>query len=171
MATFRDLLGAAKAEITEVDTSGAAERIAAGATVLDVREPDEYDQGAIPGALHLPRGNLEFQVEGRIPDKSAPVIIYCAGGVRSAFAAQTMEELGYADVASMIGGFNRWKDEGRAWRVPPTYSPPIFSKKYENASGAKRLSLRSSAAGRSASRTRRRSTRAFSIVSPPARPI
>ena len=87
MATFRDLLGAAKAEITEVDTAGAAERIDAGAQVLDVREPDEYDQGALPGALHIPRGHLEAQVEGRLTDKAAPVVVYCAGGVRSAFAA------------------------------------------------------------------------------------
>ena len=64
MATFRDLLAAAKNEITEIDTAAAAERIAAGAVVLDVREPDEYDQGALPGAIHIPRGHLEAQVEG-----------------------------------------------------------------------------------------------------------
>jgi molybdopterin/thiamine biosynthesis adenylyltransferase/rhodanese-related sulfurtransferase len=90
---------------------------------LDVREPDEYDQGAVPGAVHLPRGNLEFQVEGRIPDKSAPIVVYCAGGVRSAFAAQTLGELGYSDVVSLVGGFNRWKDEGRPWSTPQTLTP------------------------------------------------
>ena len=88
MATFRDLLAAAKNEITEIDTAAAAERIAAGAVVLDVREPDEYDQGALAGAIHIPRGHLEAQVEGRILDKNAPVVVYCAGGVRSAFAAR-----------------------------------------------------------------------------------
>jgi len=118
MATFRDLLAAAKSEITEVDTAGAEQRIADGALVLDVREPDEYDQGAIPNAIHIPRGHLEAQVEGRLLDKTAPVVIYCAGGVRSAFAAKTMQELGYADVVSMAGGFGRWKDEGRAWKTP-----------------------------------------------------
>ena len=70
MATFRDLLSAAKSEITEVSTDTAADRIAAGSTVLDVREPDEYDQGAIPGAIHIPRGHLEAQVEGRSADKT-----------------------------------------------------------------------------------------------------
>jgi molybdopterin/thiamine biosynthesis adenylyltransferase/rhodanese-related sulfurtransferase len=121
MPNFRDLLAAAKAEITEVDTAGAESRIAdGGVVVLDVREPDEYDQGAIPDAIHIPRGHLESQVEGKILDKSVPVIVYCAGGVRSAFAARTMHELGYSDVVSMAGGFGKWKDEGRAWKTPVT---------------------------------------------------
>src|SRR5262245_7132783 len=123
MANFRDLLKAAKSEITEVDTGGAAERIADGWAVLDVREPDEYDAGAIPGAVHIPRGHLESQVEGRLTDKTKPVVIYCAGGVRSAFAARTLQELGYADVVSMDGGFGRWKDEGRPWKTPVTLTP------------------------------------------------
>jgi molybdopterin/thiamine biosynthesis adenylyltransferase/rhodanese-related sulfurtransferase len=118
MATFRDLLTAAKKEIKEVNTATAADRIEAGAIVLDVREPDEYDQGALPGAIHIARGNLESQVEARLLDKDAEVVIYCAAGVRSAFAAKTMQELGYTNVASMAGGFGRWKDEGRAWKTP-----------------------------------------------------
>jgi molybdopterin/thiamine biosynthesis adenylyltransferase/rhodanese-related sulfurtransferase len=120
MASFRDLLRAAKAEISEVDTAGAAERIQQGARVLDVREPDEYDQGALPEAVHIPRGHLEAQVESRLTDKSQPVVVYCAGGVRSAFAARTLQELGYEDVVSMDGGFGRWKDEGRPWTQPVT---------------------------------------------------
>ncbi|MEN9803004.1 MAG: putative molybdopterin synthase sulfurylase MoeB [Actinomycetota bacterium] len=124
MATFRDLLAAAKSAITEIDTAQAQERLAAGhVTVLDVREPDEYAEGALIGALHIPRGHLEAQVEGRILDKDAPVIVYCAGGVRSAFAAKTLGELGYADVVSMAGGFGKWKDEGRAWKAPASLSP------------------------------------------------
>ncbi|CAN5851306.1 molybdopterin-synthase adenylyltransferase MoeB [soil metagenome] len=118
MANFRDLLSAAKSEITEVDTGGAAARIADGAVVLDVREPDEFEAGALGGAIHIPRGHLEAQVENRISDKSAPVVVYCAGGVRSAFAARTLGELGYSDVVSMDGGFGRWKDEGREWTKP-----------------------------------------------------
>jgi len=118
MANFRDLLSAAKSEITEVDTGGAAARIADGAVVLDVREPDEFDEGALDGAIHIPRGHLEAQVENRISDKSAAVVVYCAGGVRSAFAARTLGELGYSDVVSMDGGFGRWKDEGREWTKP-----------------------------------------------------
>ncbi len=120
MATFRDLLSAAKAQITEVDTATAAERIAKGALVLDVREPDEYDQGALPDAVHIPRGHLEAQVEGKLLDKHAQVVVYCAGGVRSAFAAKTMAELGYTDVLSVAGGFGKWKDEGRPWKTPLT---------------------------------------------------
>src|SRR6195952_4912288 len=123
MATFRDLLSAAKSEIREVDTADASARIAAGAQVLDVREPDEYDSGALPGAVHIPRGHLEAQVEGRLLDKTAPVVVYCAGGVRSAFAARTLQELGYTDVVSMAGGFGKWKDEGRAWKAPVTLTP------------------------------------------------
>jgi molybdopterin/thiamine biosynthesis adenylyltransferase/rhodanese-related sulfurtransferase len=122
MATFRDLLSAAKAEITEIDTASAAERIAAGAVVLDVREPDEYDQGALPDAVHIPRGHLEAQVEGRLLDKTAPTVVYCAGGVRSAFAAKTLHELGYTDVFSVAGGFGKWKDEGRPWKTPVVLS-------------------------------------------------
>ncbi len=122
MATFRDLLGAAKAQITEIDPQTAADRIAAGARVLDVREPDEFDQGALTGVVHIPRGHLEAQVEGRLADKTVPVVIYCAGGVRSAFAAKTLQELGYAEVYSMAGGFGRWKDEGRPWTTPVTLS-------------------------------------------------
>jgi molybdopterin/thiamine biosynthesis adenylyltransferase/rhodanese-related sulfurtransferase len=122
MATFRDLLAAAKAEITEVTPEQAAAHIAAGHAVLDVREPDEYAEGAIPGAVHIPRGHLESQVEGRLNDKAKPVVVYCAGGVRSAFAARTLQELGYQSVESMVGGFGRWKDEGRDWKQPATLS-------------------------------------------------
>jgi molybdopterin/thiamine biosynthesis adenylyltransferase/rhodanese-related sulfurtransferase len=124
MATFRDLLAAAKGQIREVDTAAAETLIAEpGTLVLDVREPDEHDQGALPGALHIPRGHLEAQVEGKIIAKDTPIVVYCAGGVRSAFAAKTLAELGYTDVVSMAGGFGRWKDEGRAWKVPVTLTP------------------------------------------------
>ncbi len=124
MATFKDLLAAAKAVITEVDTAGAAEKISAGdVVVLDVREPDEYAEGALPGALHIPRGHLEAQVEGRITDKNASVVVYCAGGVRSAFAARTLGELGYSNVLSMAGGYGKWKDEGRPWTTPAALTP------------------------------------------------
>jgi len=124
MATFRDLLASAKSQITEVTPAEAEAQIGAGGTVvLDVREPDEYEQGALLSVLHIPRGHLEGQVEGKILDKSAPVVVYCAGGVRSAFAAKTLQELGYTNVVSMAGGFGRWKDEGRAWRTPVALTP------------------------------------------------
>ena len=119
MAGFRDLLAQAKSQITEIDTNEAASRIATGGViVLDVREPDEYEQGALPDALHIPRGHLEAQIEARIVEKTAPVLVYCAGGVRSAFATKTLHELGYTNVVSVAGGFQKWKDEGRTWRTP-----------------------------------------------------
>ena len=124
MPSFRELLARTKAEITEVDTATADERRHdPGAVVLDVREPDEYEQGAIPGAVHIARGNLESSIENRVPDKDTPLIVHCAGGVRSAFAAKSLEELGYTDVVSVAGGFNKWKDEGREWKVPAVLGP------------------------------------------------
>jgi len=117
LSTPRDLLNAAKAEITEIDPHDVAARLD-HYTLLDVREPEEYEQGAVPGAVHVARGNLEFSVEGRLPDKGAPIAVYCAGGVRSAFAAKTLQDLGYTDVVSVIGGFNKWKDEGLVWKTP-----------------------------------------------------
>ncbi|MCH1615359.1 MAG: molybdopterin-synthase adenylyltransferase MoeB [Acidimicrobiales bacterium] len=124
MASFRELLNKAKLAIKEIDTAGAQERILNGSpVVLDVREPDEFEQGALDGVTHIARGHLEAQVEQRIQDHDAEIIVYCAGGVRSAFAAQTLGELGYTDVVSMDGGFGKWKDEGRNWVTPKTLSP------------------------------------------------
>jgi sulfur-carrier protein adenylyltransferase/sulfurtransferase len=119
MATPRDLLNAAKSEIVEIDGPAVASNLSAY-QVLDVREPDEYEQGAVPGAVHIPRGQLEFNVEGRLTDKTKPVAVYCAGGVRSAFAAKTLQDLGYQTVVSVIGGFNKWKDDGLPWGTPQT---------------------------------------------------
>ncbi len=123
MASFRELLTQAKAQIREVDTAGGEQLLAEGWTLLDVREPDEYEQGAIAGSVHIPRGQLESSIENRVADRSTPLVAMCAGGVRSAFAAVTLEQMGYTDVVSMDGGFNKWKDEGRAWARPRTLSP------------------------------------------------
>ena len=123
MATFRELLAEARTHIDEVDPAGAQALLADGWLLLDVREPDEYEQGAIPGSLHIPRGNLESNIENRVVDHDQPIVAMCAGGVRSAFAAVTLAELGYHRVVSMDGGFNRWKDEGRDWAAPRTLSP------------------------------------------------
>ena len=124
MPSFRELLAATKTEIREVTTEEAdAARAADGAVVLDIREPDEYEQGAIPGCVHIARGNLESQIENRVTDRDAPLLVVCAGGVRSVFAAKTLDELGYTDVVSVAGGFNKWKDEGRDWRTPQVLTP------------------------------------------------
>jgi molybdopterin/thiamine biosynthesis adenylyltransferase/rhodanese-related sulfurtransferase len=119
VATFRDLLSQVKQSIREVDPEG-AEAQRDQAVFLDVREADEYAQGAIPGAVHIPRGYVELQIEGRVQDKSQPIVVYCAGGARSALAAKALGDLGYTDVVSMAGGFNKWKDEGRSWSAPRT---------------------------------------------------
>jgi molybdopterin/thiamine biosynthesis adenylyltransferase/rhodanese-related sulfurtransferase len=119
--TSRELLAQVKAHITETDGATAQERLdQATATFLDVREADEYEQGAIPGAIHIPRGFLESQVEGKIPDHATPIVVNCASGFRSAFATKTLQDLGYTDVTNLAGGFNKWKDEGRPWRTPRT---------------------------------------------------
>jgi molybdopterin/thiamine biosynthesis adenylyltransferase/rhodanese-related sulfurtransferase len=117
--SFREMLNQAKRDIIEIEPD-AANAVFDQALFLDVREADEYAQGALPGALHLPRGLLELQVEGRVPDKDRKIVVYCAGGTRSALAAQALGQLGYSDVASMAGGFNKWKDEGRDWVAPRT---------------------------------------------------
>src|SRR5881392_4168559 len=122
MASYRDLLKAVKADVREIDPE-AAEARQADSTFLDVRELDEFEQGMIPGSVFIPRGHLESQAEHKLPGKDAPIIIYCAAGNRSAFAAKTLQDLGYTDVVSMTGGFGRWKNEGRTWITPAVLDP------------------------------------------------
>jgi molybdopterin/thiamine biosynthesis adenylyltransferase/rhodanese-related sulfurtransferase len=122
MAGYRELLAKAKQNIREIDGAAAEARLD-DATFLDVRELDEYEQGMIPGSVFIPRGHLEAQVDSRINDHDRPVVVYCAGGNRSAFAAETLEQLGYTDVVSLAGGFGRWKDEGRPWVTPQVLNP------------------------------------------------
>jgi sulfur-carrier protein adenylyltransferase/sulfurtransferase len=87
--------------------------------ILDVREQDEYEQGHIPGAVHVPRGHLETRIETAVPDRGRRVIAYCSTQNRSALAAVTMKELlGYDDVAVMTGGFTLWRDRGYAFVQP-----------------------------------------------------
>jgi sulfur-carrier protein adenylyltransferase/sulfurtransferase len=113
MATYRELLARVKAEIDEVDAVHARELLETGDPVIvDVREQDEWDEGHIPGAIHIPRGNLESRIESAVPGRDGAVVIYCASGNRSAFAAKTLEELGYEEVASLAGGFTDWKRNG-----------------------------------------------------------
>jgi molybdopterin/thiamine biosynthesis adenylyltransferase/rhodanese-related sulfurtransferase len=121
VSTLNDLLAEARRQVHEVEPAEVQAQ-PGGSVFLDVREAEEYSQGAIGGAVHVPRGSLELEVEARIPDKDARVVVYCAGGVRSVFAARTLAELGYTNVASMAGGFNRWKDEGHSWSTPQVLS-------------------------------------------------
>lgn len=91
--------------------------------LLDVRESDEWRQGHLEGALPLPRGFLEIKVESAVPDKKAPIIAYCAGGVRSLLAAKVMKEMGYQNVSSMAGGYGAWKNGGFKWVQDFQYTP------------------------------------------------
>ncbi len=123
MTSFRELLAATRKQIREVDTAEAALLVQNGGTVLDVREPEEFEQGALVGATHIPRGHLESQIETRIPDRDTQIVAYCAAGTRSAFVAKTLNELGYTKVVSMDGGFTKWKSEGRPWETPQALDP------------------------------------------------
>ncbi len=121
--SYADLLNEARSQIRELSPLEVdALRERGDAVIVDVREASEWDQGHVPGALHLSKSYLEQDVEGAIGDRSRPVVLYCAGGVRSLFAAQTLQEMGYTDVASMGGGFQRWKTQGLPWTVPPVLS-------------------------------------------------
>ncbi|HEY3962659.1 MAG TPA: molybdopterin-synthase adenylyltransferase MoeB [Gaiellaceae bacterium] len=121
MPTYRELLDQAKREIREIDARDA--QAIAGANWIDVRELDEWQEGSVPGAVHVPRGYLESRIETVVPDKTQPVVIYCAAGNRSAFAAKTLAELGYNDVVSLAGGFTDWKRNGNAIDVPRSLTP------------------------------------------------
>ena len=113
MPSYRELLQQVRAEIDEVDASRARKLIEGGEPlIVDVREQDEWDEGHIPGAVHIPRGYLESRIERAAPDPARPIVVYCASGNRSAFAAKTLEELGYEDIASLAGGFTDWKRNG-----------------------------------------------------------
>jgi molybdopterin/thiamine biosynthesis adenylyltransferase/rhodanese-related sulfurtransferase len=121
MATYRDLLQQVKGEIDEVDSSQALDSLRdseRGCVIVDVREREEWDEGHLPGAVHVPRGHLESRIESAAPDKSRPVLVYCASGNRSAFAAKTLEELGYDHVVSLAGGFTDWKRNGNPFEIP-----------------------------------------------------
>jgi molybdopterin/thiamine biosynthesis adenylyltransferase/rhodanese-related sulfurtransferase len=121
MPSYRDLLQQTKAEIEEVDAREAQDLD--GAAWVDIRRHDEWDEGYIPGAIHIPRGSLESRIESRVPDRSAPVVLYCATGERSAFAAKTLAELGYERPVSLAGGFVDWKRNGYEIVLPRTLSP------------------------------------------------
>jgi molybdopterin/thiamine biosynthesis adenylyltransferase/rhodanese-related sulfurtransferase len=115
----RDLLAKIKKEIRETDVNDVQTRIQNnGVKLLDVREKEEWDEGHLPGATFLPRGFLEVRVEKEVPEKDKPVIVYCAGGTRSAYAAKTLQDLGYTDVVSMAGGYGQWKNAGLPFIVP-----------------------------------------------------
>lgn len=125
MANFRHLLQRVKEGIAETTPEEVRRRLDSGQgpALLDVREQEEVAEGLIPGARHLGRAHFESRVEDVLPDKAEEVVIYCASGVRSAFAAKTLQELGYERVSSMAGGFNRWRSLGYDFDFPRVLAP------------------------------------------------
>ena len=120
MASYRELLGRVKEEIEEISTIEAHERLVSPVPPLfvDVREPDEWEEGHVPGAIHITRGRLESRIEGLVPDKSRPLAIYCSVGSRSAFATKVLGEMGYENVVNVAGGFTDWKRNGFDVTIP-----------------------------------------------------
>jgi rhodanese-related sulfurtransferase len=107
-----DLVAEAKARVKEIDTANAImETQKPGTVFLDVREPNEWNLGHVPGAIHIPRGQLEGKVEG-VVGRDKNIVVYCAGGSRSALAADTLQQMGYQNVASLKGGFRGWAEGG-----------------------------------------------------------
>jgi molybdopterin/thiamine biosynthesis adenylyltransferase/rhodanese-related sulfurtransferase len=109
--TFRELLSSTKKQIREVSVDEVKRLIdqRASIKVVDVRESDEYAAGRIPGAIWVPRGFLEIRIEEKV-NRDEPLVLYCAGGTRSALAAKTLQDMGYENVSSLAGGFTRWSD-------------------------------------------------------------
>jgi molybdopterin/thiamine biosynthesis adenylyltransferase/rhodanese-related sulfurtransferase len=116
-----ELMKQFKSEIDEVDPAQVREQLGNGAVVIDVREVEEFGQGHLPGAKHVPKSYLESRIENAVSDRDAHVILYCQSGNRSVYAAKTLErDLGYTNVESMTGGITLWKDRGYAVEVPKT---------------------------------------------------
>ena len=119
--TYAELFAEVRERVRTISLEALKARLDAGTptTLVDVREQHEFNAGYIPGAIHIPRGFLEIQAEGKLPNKNAPIVVYCAGGTRSAFATKTLTELGYTDVTSANPGFVRWKDMRYPMEAPP----------------------------------------------------
>ena len=122
--TYAELLRAAREAVPEISPAEAdlLRESSADVTIVDVREDSEWEQGHLPGALHISKSYVEQEIEAAVPDRDRPVVLYCAGGVRSLFAGQTLQTLGYTNVRSLAGGFQAWKSSGHAWTMPAVLS-------------------------------------------------
>jgi len=123
--TYQELLDEARKAVPEMSVDEVKNALGGGAkhVVLDVREKEEFREGHLPDALSIPRGFLEMQVEGKLPDKGQPIIAYCQSGVRSLFAAKALKDMGYSGVRSMSGGYGAWKGAGNDWTAPFKFTP------------------------------------------------
>jgi len=118
-SSYRDYINGLRQRVKEATPQEVQELLRSGEVQLgDVREKNEWDEGHLPGAAFVPKSFLEQWAEDRLPSKDKPTILYCAGGVRSVMAADTLAKLGYTNVISMTGGYNRWKDSGLPWTKP-----------------------------------------------------
>lgn len=119
--TYAELFAEVRERVRTITLEALKARLDAGTptTLVDVREQHEFNAGFIPGAVHIPRGFLEIQAESKLPDRKAPIVVYCAGGTRSAFATKTLVDLGYENVTSANPGFVRWKDLRYPVESPP----------------------------------------------------
>jgi rhodanese-related sulfurtransferase len=109
-ARYKKLVTEVKKNITEILPQGAAAKLESGeAVIVDVRDKDEWDEGHIPGAIHMSRGTIELDIEEKVPDPNAMVICHCGGGGRGALATESLQKMGYKNVRNMSGGFKAWK--------------------------------------------------------------
>lgn len=122
--TIRELMAWLRAQIKEVRPAEVKSMRESDRSLvlIDVRERDEVEQGHIPGAIHIPRGFLELRIENTVPDRQTRIVTYCGGGTRSLLAAESLQRLGYEDVASMVGGFTMWRNEGHEFTTPQVLS-------------------------------------------------
>jgi rhodanese-related sulfurtransferase len=109
---FLKVVNDAKSRIREVSVEETQEHLDTGARLIDVREDNEWQAGHAQGAEHLGKGIIERDIEARVPDKDAELILYCGGGYRSALAAAVLQQMGYRNVYSMAGGWKAWKEAG-----------------------------------------------------------
>ena len=110
---FEKLVAEAKKHVTETSPADAAAKLNSGeAVIVDVRDKDEWDEGHIPGAMHMSRGTIELDIEEKFPDANALIICHCGGGGRSALATESLQKMGYKNARSMAGGFKAWKTAG-----------------------------------------------------------
>lgn len=109
---FQKLVQDAKSRITEISAVDAAQEVERGALLIDVREPEDWQQGHAPDAVHMPRGTIELDIEEKAPALDTPIICHCGGGSRSALVAESLQKMGYTNVKSLAGGFKAWKAAG-----------------------------------------------------------
>jgi molybdopterin/thiamine biosynthesis adenylyltransferase/rhodanese-related sulfurtransferase len=129
MRTYRDLVAEAKRAVPEVTVEDVHARLSHGEplAVVDVRDPDEFREGAVAGATHVSRGFLEFKIPEAFPDPETPIVLYCLSGLRSLLAAKALHDLGYTRVASMAGGIRRWRE----LRLPLVKDEPLTADQME----------------------------------------